>query len=85
MLLSLHLSVSGQGLSHRLVFFVLVCGCAGEASELLPGGLSVLGAWTYVLTQDDLQHGAERLRQLVYEQLAAQNKVQFFPAIHVHM
>ena len=56
------------------LFYLIVC-CADEASELLPGGLNVLGAWTYIAQQDDLQPAAERLSRLTYKELAAQNTV----------
>ncbi|KAK9836962.1 hypothetical protein WJX81_003013 [Elliptochloris bilobata] len=47
-----------------------------EASELLPGGLCVLGAWSYVPAEDNPQPAAERLRHLVYKQLAALDAAQ---------
>lgn len=72
-----HLFCSRQGLPHRLASFLLFIRCADEASELLPGGLNVLGAWTHIAQQDDPQPAAERISQLTHKELAARNTVPY--------
>ena len=70
-----HCSVPDKGIPTGWHLFYLIIRRAEEASELLPGGLNVLGAWTQIAQQDDLQPAAERISQLAYKELAALNTV----------